>query len=86
MRNIYKYARKTWTEDTKQKELPKKALRNGIVANVIAHFAIIQKKSNYCTSQMYKNAYLKLLIIDKVNTFQKKTAKKYCKMLKGGIY
>lgn len=35
---------------------------------------------------MYKTAYLKLLIIDKVNTFLKKTAKKYCKMLKGVIY
>ena len=35
---------------------------------------------------MYKTTYLKLLIIDKVDTFWKKTAKKYCKMLKGGIY
>lgn len=41
MRNIYKYARKTWTEDTKQKELQKTDLRNEIVANVIAYFAII---------------------------------------------
>ena len=32
---------------------------------------------------MYKTAYLKLLIIDKVDIFLKKTAKKYCKMLKG---
>ena len=39
-----------------------------------------------CTSQIYKTAYLKLLIIDKVDTFLKKTAKKYCKMLKGVIY
>ena len=67
-------------------DLEKADLRNKIVANVIAYFAIIQKKLNYCTSQMYKNAYLKLLNIDKVDTFQKKTAKKYCKMLKGGIY
>ena len=29
---------------------------------------------------------MKLLIIDKVDTFLKKTAKKYCKMLKGVIY
>ena len=36
--------------------------------------------------QMYKTAYLKLLIIDKVDIFLKKTAKKYCKMLKGVIY
>lgn len=35
---------------------------------------------------MYKTAYLKLLIIDKVDTFLKKAAKKYCKMLKGVIY
>lgn len=35
---------------------------------------------------MYKTAYLELLIIDKVDTFLKKTAKKYCKMLKGVIY
>ena len=35
---------------------------------------------------MYKTAYLKLLIIDKVDIFLKKTAKKYCKMLKDGIY
>ena len=35
---------------------------------------------------MYKIAYLKLLNIDKVDTFWKKSAKKYCKMLKGGIY
>lgn len=35
---------------------------------------------------MYKTAYLKLLIIDKMDTFLKKTAKKYCKMLKGVIY
>ena len=41
MRNIYKCARKTWTEDTKQNGLQKKDLRNKIVANVIAHFAII---------------------------------------------
>ena len=86
MRNIYKYARKTWTEDTKQNGLRKKDLRNKIIANVIAYFAIIQKKHNLCTSQMYKTAYLKLLIIDKVDTFLKKTAKKYCKMLKGVIY
>ena len=64
----------------------KKDLRNKIIANVIAHFAIIQKKQNLYTSQMYKTAYLKLLIIDKVDTFLKKTAKKYCKMLKGVIY
>ena len=86
MRNIYKYARKTWTEDTKQNGLRKKDLRNEIIANDIAHFAIIQKKHNCYTSQIYKNAYLKLLIIDKMDNFQKKTAKKYCKMLKGGIY
>ena len=86
MRNIYKYARKTWTEDTKQNGLRKKDLRNKIIANVIAHFAIIWKKHNLCTRQMYKTAYLKLLIIDKVDTFLKKTAKKYCKMLKGVIY
>lgn len=61
-------------------------LRNKIIANVIAHFAFIYKKHNLCTSQMYKTAYLKLLIIDKVDTFLKKTAKKYCKMLKDVIY
>ena len=41
------------------------------------------------TQSMYKpnvQNYLKLLIIDKVDTFLKKTAKKYCKMLKGVIY
>ena len=86
MRNVYKNSRKTWTEDTKQNGLRKKDLRNKIIANVIAHFAFIQKKHNLCTSQMYKTAYLKLLIKDKVNTFLKKTAKKYCKMLKGVIY
>lgn len=41
MRNIYKDGGKTWTEDTKQKGLRKTDLRNEIVANVIAHFAII---------------------------------------------
>mgnify|MGYP004455875103 CR=1 FL=1 len=41
MRNIYKYERKTWTEDTKQNGLRKKDLRNEIIANVIAYFAII---------------------------------------------
>ena len=39
------------------------------MANVIAYFDIIYKKYNCCTSQMYKNPYLKLLIIDKVDTF-----------------
>lgn len=41
MRNIYKRARKTWTEDTKQNGPEKADLRNKIVANVIAYFAII---------------------------------------------
>ncbi len=41
MRNVYKNSRKTWTEDTKQNGLRKKDLRNKIIANVIAHFAII---------------------------------------------
>lgn len=35
---------------------------------------------------MYKTAQLKLLIIDKMDTLWEKSAKKYCKMLKGGIY
>ncbi len=35
---------------------------------------------------MYKTTYLKLVVIDKMDTFWKKTAKKYCKMLKGVIY
>lgn len=41
MRNVYKNSGKTWTEDTKQKGLWKTDLRNRIIANDIAHFAII---------------------------------------------
>ena len=72
MRNVYKNGRKTWSENTKGNIYRKAEPTNKNTSNVIAYFAFIWKKHNNHTSQMYKSTQLKLLIIDKMDTFLKK--------------
>lgn len=81
-KTVEKHGQKT----QKKIYIEKLSLRIQNTSNVIAYFSFIWKKHNSYTNQMYKTTQLKLLIIDKMDTFLKKLAKKYCKMLKGGIY